>query len=319
MLHGKKSFWNAFCCLSDVTIKSLIFSLILPGFCFSQNYFRDHFGGSIGIIANIGTHNNSFGLTINSYYHDKFFQFNNGANFHLYHKNIGQRTHFREVRLHTGLVLLAGKKENEIDFLMDGLNHQTTFNYGIGYNYLWYFDNAGTSQLSGGWSIHAKKLSFYLENDIFGGQGKDRFRTAHFQAAYKTGDYRFAAGVNLWTGETKESMWEKVSLDKCPSGYRLLEDLPYGRTSHGILYGGLTYRLPFQQQINIKLGIDSENIRHTIQNRLIHDLIFLPKKIERKTPHYPRLDEDGCPIFDKSQVRKSVLFLQYGLNDYWGN
>lgn len=270
-------------------------------------------------MANVGTHNNSIGININTFYQDKFFQINNGATFHLYHKNIGQRKKFREARLHTGLVLLGGKKGNEIDFLFDGLNHQTPFNYGLGYNYLWYFDNTGTSQLSGGWSIHAKKLSFYLENDVFGGQGKDRFRTAHFQLAVKTKEYRISAGLNLWTGETKESKWEKVSFDKCPSGFRLLEETPYGRTSHGILYGGITYRLPYQQQMHFKVGIDSENIRHAVQNRLIHDLIFLPEKIERKTPHYPRLDDHGCAIFDKSQVRRSALFLQFGANDHWSN
>lgn len=65
--------------------------------------------------------------------------------------------------------------------------------------------------------------------------------------------------------------------------------------------------------------MDSESIRHGFQNRLIHDLIFLPKKVERTTPHYPRLDQYGCPVFDKESIRPNKLFLQWGINDNWAN
>jgi hypothetical protein len=103
-----------------------------------------------------------------------------------------------------------------------------------------------------------------------------------------------------------------------PSGFRLLEDLPYGRTSHGIAYGGVYYNLGAGQNVHLKLGIDSEHLRHSVQNRFIHDLLFLPKKIERNTPHYPRLDETGCPVFEKSTVRKNRFYYQQGLNEHWG-
>ncbi|MBL4861955.1 MAG: hypothetical protein JKY09_02915 [Crocinitomicaceae bacterium] len=291
----------------------------MPFFSKGQSYFTDHFGGTVGLVVNIGTHVRSVGLNAKGYYTDYFYQVNAGSTFYLHQASYGGRKKFWESRNTLGLVLLAGKRESPIDFQLDGLNHQTPYNYGIGFNYLMYTDNKGTTQQSGAFGLHFKQLAIYHENDVFGGQGKDRFRTGHVQFAYRHNDFKFAAGINLWTGETTNSPWERIRMDGCPNGFRNLENLPYGRTSHGIGYGSLTYNLPYGQDIHFKLGIDSDQIRHSFQNRLIHDLVFLPKKVERHTPHYPRLDEHGCPVFDKKDVRKNKLFLQIGVNDNWAN
>ena len=81
------------------------------------------------------------------------------------------------------------------------------------------------------------------------------------------------------------------------------------KTSHGILYGSLSYNLPYRQDAFVKIGIESEEIRHLIQNRLIHDLIFLPKSVKHHSSHYPRLDELGCPVFEKNHAKKkSIIF-----------
>jgi hypothetical protein len=77
--------------------------------------------------------------------------------------------------------------------------------------------------------------------------------------------------------------------------------------------------MPYVSNVYGRIGIDSERIRHAFQNRLMHDLIFLPKRFPRKTPHYPMLDQDGCPTFDKTAVRKSKLYLQGGVRDVWSN
>lgn len=294
--------------------------LTFPFFARSQDYFREHFGGTIGIVANVGTHVTSVGLNLKGYYTDYFYQLNAGSTIYLNEHSYGNRRRFWEFRNTAGIVLLAGKKNKDVDFMLSGLNHQTPYSYGIGYNYIFYNDNAGTTQRSGGMVFHIKNLSLMHENDVFAGQAKDRFRTARFEASYLYRDFRFATGFNLWTGETANTVWQHVSLDQCPSGFRILEDKPYGKTSHGVLYAGLTYNTPLTgQYIHLKAGIDSEAIRHGIQNRLIHDLIFLPKKIERTTPHYPRLDENGCAVFDSDYMRKATLFLQFGANDNWSN
>jgi len=292
---------------------------IVPFFNLAQTFSTDKFGASIGCVVNIGTHVTSVGLKFDAYYTDYFYQINAGSSIRFNGKSYGERKQFIENRNSLGLILLAGKKEALRDFQLDGLMHNTAYNYGLGYNYLWYFDNAGTSQRSGGWAAHIKNVSVLFENDVFGGQAKDRFRTGHLALSYKMTDFKFSTGILLWTGETANSTWQKISLENCPSGFRVLEDLPYGKTSHGILYGGFNARLPFGQIVNARIGIDSEQIRHGIQNRFTHDLIFLPKKVERNTPHYPRLDDSGCPVFIKDSIRNPRLFLQFSMNENWSN
>lgn len=296
-------------------ISSFLFFTAVHG----QSYWRTHTGASLGIVFNVGTHVNSIGLNAKAFYTDYFFQANIGTTFYLHERSYGQRAHFWESRNYFGLMLLAGKKERTIDFQLDGLNHQTQFNYAVGFNYLIYKDNAGTSQLSGGFGLHIKNFSLYHENDVFGGQANDRFRTGHLYASYQYNEFKFGTGINIWTGETRDSRWEKIHLDKCPNGFRILEDLPYGKTSHGIFYGTIAYQLPYTQTTSLRIGIDSEQIRHGFQNRFAHDLIFLPKRMKRTTPHYPRLDEHGCPVFYRENVRKNQLFLEWSANENWSN
>jgi len=299
--------------------KVIILLLFLPGFVSAQTFSNSKLGASVGLLFNFGSHVNSIGLAANTYYHDYFYQVNAGSTITFNLTGYGKRKNYFESRTSLGLILLAGKREITPDFQLNGLFHNTSYNYGLGYNFLWYYDNAGTSQLSGGWSGHLKNFSILFENDVFGGQAKDRFRTGHLALNYRYQDFKFSTGLYIWTGETANSVWQKVSLDECPSGYRILEDLPYGKTSHGIWYGGIVYNLGAGQFVHFKLGLDSEKIRHAFQNRLIHDLIFLPKSVERNTPHYPRLDQNGCAVFEDTLVRKSNFYFQQGLNENWSN
>lgn len=304
--------------MSPVKKIILLFSFIYS-VAHGQSFTSSHFGGSVGLLFNMGRHQRSIGISVKGYYTDYFYQVNLGSTFTFNGLNYGDRKNFIESRTYGGLALLAGPRNVARDFEFDGLNHQTNYSYGIAYNYLIYWDNANTTQLSGGWGLHIKNVSLRFENDVFGGQAKDRFRTGHLVASYKTENFKFTTGLYIWTGETKGSTWVHQSMDKCPSGYRLLEDLPYGKTSHGIVYGGVLFNLPYGNNVHLRLGVDSENIRHAFQNRLTHDLLLFPKKMKRNTPHYPRLDENGCATFDKNDVRKDKLFMQFGLNDNWGN
>ncbi len=318
IVKGLYSFWNIFC-LSSSMLKTLCFFLGLPFLGLTQFVSNPSVGASVGLIFNVGTNVNTIGINFNSYYHDYFYQVNAGQSAVWNLSSYGGRQRFWEFRTDLGLVLLAGRRDARVDFQLDGLIHNTEYNYGIAYNYLWYYDQAGTSQRSGGWGFHFKNAALLFENDIFGGQGKDRFRTGHLMFSVRNENWKYYGGLYLWTGETANSMWERITLPSCPSGFRLLEDLPYGRTSHGIVYGGFNYHLGYNQIVHFKLGVDGENIRHFAQNRLIHDLIFLPKSVKRNTPHYPRLNEYGCPVFDKKEVRKPLIYLQQGLNGPWSN
>ncbi len=293
--------------------------LLFPFQSGAQSYTGTHAGVSLGLLVNFGSHVNSVGLNLKAYYTNYFTQLNAGSSVTFNLNGYGERRHFVESRTAVGLVLLAGKKDQPIDFLLDGLNHQTAYRYGIAYNYLFYFDNAGTSQLSGGWAVHLKRFSLYFENDVFGGQARDRFRTGHLMLSYRFEQIRFLTGLYIWTGETANSVWIRDAGPGTPNGYRSLENLPYGKSSHGVLYGGFIANTAYGNQVHFKTGTDSEQIRHFFQNRLAHDLILLPASVKRHTPHYPRLNSEGKPVFKATDRRADRFYLQLGLNENWSN
>lgn len=272
-------------------------------------------GFQTGIVLNIGTHETALGLQLKAFIGFDYAQLNVGNIFSWKFASYGNRKKFYENRAYFGAMGMLGKKNAAFDFELDGLNHQTRRSFALGFNYIIYSDNAGTSQLSGGFGLHIKNFAIRFENDVFGGQTKDRFRTGILAFSVKQDYFKINAGMYIWTGETANSFWDRVKSDKMPSGYRSLEDLPYGKTSHGIVYGGVQFLLPYGNYAHLRIGVDSEHFRHFLQNRLIHDLMFLPEKVKRNTPHYPRLDENGCPVFEKELVRKNRYYLQFGFND----
>ena len=308
--------WNVFWHFCFMHWRILIF-LLFPTSSFSQLALNSTFGWKAGVSFQFGTHFNNLGIFCNTYFADRFYQFNLGEQFTFRLSDLGDRQRFFQSRCSAGLVLLAGKENSPQDFQLNGLFHNTKKNLGLAYNYIWYNDNIGSSQRSGGWGIHVKNFSLLFENDIFGGQGKDRFRTGHFALTYRDSTWKYSAGFSIWTGETSETNWIKVSNKGCPNGFRILEDKPFGKTSHGIAYVGFDYMLGAYSWLGYKVGVDSEKLRHYLQNRAMHDLVWLPRCVKRNTPHYPVLDEQGCPVFDPKKARSSILYFNGGLNDSW--
>jgi Bacterial toxin 23 len=292
-------------------------TLVLSQASIAQAVQQKNWGLKLGLVLNLGSHVNQFGIKANVYGQYAFGQINLENTCTYSFTNLAKRNKLWENRLALGGMLLGGTRSKDTSFVWDALQHQTAYNNAIGYNFIWYRDNKESSQNSGGWTIQSSGFQLYFENDIFAGTGQDKFRTGHLQLAYQYEDFDFQLGIKLWTGETRGSRWDKVHLDKCPSGFRILEDLPYGKTSHGIFYLGANYKLPYYNIASAQLGFDSEQVRHIFQNRFSHDLILLPKSIERKTPHYPRLSEDGCASFEKKDMRKTKFYGQFGLNNVW--
>lgn len=291
---------------------------LLAGSANAQNYFSEHFGGSVGVVLNLGTHVDAVGINVKGYYTDYFVQLNTGTTFSFHPKSYGGRANFWESRTVFGAVLLGGKREQAINPMLDGLNHQTPYNLGIAYNFILYYDNVNTTQTSGAWGFHINRFSIMHENDFFGGRGEDRYRTGIAMINYRYQDWQFSAGLYIWTGDSRHGRWEKLSMKNCPNGFCILEDQPYGKTSHGIMYGSVTRHFDYGQNATMRIGVDSEHFRHAFQNRTFHDIFFLPQGLfKRSTPHYPRLDEHGCPTFDKENVRKDRFYFQLNANDNW--
>ncbi len=296
----------------------IIFILYFSSFESRAQFLQNHsWGVKVGLVANFGSHINQIGLRLNGYGNLAFAQLNieNTSTFSF--QNLAERNKMWENRFALGGVILGGTRNRNLDFVWGGLNHQTAYKNAIGYNFLWYRDNRKSSQNSGGWTIQSNKFQLFFENDIFAGTGKDKFRTGHLQIRYQEEYYNINIGIALWTGETKGSHWEKIPMAECPNGFRILENLPFGMTSHGILYTGVDYLLQYGNIMRAQLGFDSEQVRHVFQNRISHDMILFPKQLERKTPHYPRLDSNGCPVFTKEDMRKTRFYGQLGLNNTW--
>jgi hypothetical protein len=254
-------------------------------------------------------------VSLNGYYTDYFYQFNLGTRFLFFQHNLGDRKTSWENRSTIGAVLLAGAETRNLDFELDGLNHQTQNNLGLGYNFVVYRDGTNTSHRAGGFAVHIHNLSIYHENDIFGFEGRDRYRTGQFHFSYLMQRMKVTSGVQLWTGETRQApLFRDNSCDDCNSGYRDLRDTPFGRTSHGILYAGIQMDYGYGQNATVRFGWDSEYVRHIFQNKLIHDL---GKLIRRPTPHYPMLDSEGLPVFNKNDTRKTRPYLYLGANTGW--
>lgn len=293
-----------------------MFRTLLTFFLATSVFAQVEFGVQAGISANVGTHVTGLGLFARSYVNYNFIQVNHTIDIQLSSLSYGNRKTLLEMRNAFGLLIGFGPESKYISQRLDGLAHQMNHQYAVGYNYLIYTDNRQSSQLSGGFGLHLGRFSIMHENDVFGGQAKDRFRTAHFRVNWSDSLMNFALGTSMWTGETANTEWQKVRHEKMPNGYRSLEETLYGHSSHGISYAEVSYNGPYQQNPSLRLGVDSEEIRHFFQNRLFHDLIFLPKSVKRSTPHYPRLDENGCMVFSKDQRRKDKPYLQLGANDY---
>ena len=64
-------------------------------------------------------------------------------------------------------------------------------------------------------------------------------------------------------------------------------------------------------------GGRANEIRNVLQNKLDHNLPFLPKTMKRNTPNYLRLGSNGFPVYTKSDCRNDRLFLQIGTNGDW--
>ncbi|MDX1652794.1 MAG: polymorphic toxin type 23 domain-containing protein [Brumimicrobium sp.] len=280
----------------------------------SQLLQEDEYGIQVGLSANFGTHINQVGIKIQGYYRYEFVQLNAGNYFLINSKNLADRRNFIENRINIGTVLLAGRRESIPSFILDGLNHQSAYDYGLAYNYLIYLDNAGSGQVSGGFGFHIKQISILIENDLFSGTGRDRFRTSYTQINYHDELMNLSFNTQLWTGETWGTELKTSDTIRYPVGYKDLRNTLYGRKSHGIVSVGIDYYLFYGNYLSALIGLDSERIRNGLQNKLMHNKPFVPKTWRKPNVSYPMLSEEGYPVDDFDLARKNIFYLQFGLN-----
>jgi len=285
--------------------------LFVTSSVFVQSSLPIYFGGQLSLLIQIGSHQRAVGLELNGFAQYKFIQLNGASSFQFYNLGLGNRRNFIENRSVIGLVGFFGPENQSLDWRLSSWTKQAANDYAISYSSIWYFDNRKTSQRSGAFGLQVKKMSFYHENDAFAGIATDRFRTGNLLIQWSDSLFKIGAGLEIWTGETT-GVPKQFKPEKYPKAFKDLSTLPFGKTSHGIIYSQVQYKAFVNQTLSCKMGIDSEEVRHIFQNRLFHDLPFLPKKYQNQTPHYPRLNLEGLPVFKKNEARKNCFYFSIG-------
>lgn len=289
-----------------------IFFLFVTFFSSGQTH---QFGVQTSVILQLGTPVNRIGVGLSGYWLTPFTQVNIGNQSTIYLSGYGPRGGYFENRTHISLIGLLGKQNLRPTSYFGELHHQSNRNLAFGYSYLIYWDTRKTGQTSGAFGMQFHQFNFVFENDAFGFQGRDRFRTGRLTATYLDSNFQLQLQSIIWTGESRGGKRHQDSLYPGKFGYKDLSSTYLGRYSHGILTIGAKHILPFNQLAGVELGIDHERIRHFFQNRLVHDFRFSKKNPSRMNPHYPMLQQDGSPyLFRENQhIRSPKPVIQFGL------
>ncbi|MGZ3885607.1 MAG: polymorphic toxin type 23 domain-containing protein [Bacteroidia bacterium] len=286
----------------------LLFSLGLLFPAFAQ--FRGkHLGLNVGAVMGLGNKFQRIGFSVQGYYFYRFAQVN--AEIRVYHnlKNLGPKRAYSEAVAALGSVLACGQTQNFYNPFLSSVSNQTRHKYSVGYSYNFYFNKVKTTQQTGIVSLQFGSFSIISENDLLARPVLDRFRTGAVLLQYQhKGKYQAALNCTMWTGQ----MGHKVSDADFPNGgYMDTTGGVYTSLSHGLLSAQFKTYFDAGQILQANVGIDAEQVRNFVQNRLIHDLIFLPKKWPpRINYHVPMIDPDGRQYLYKPEqhIRKPELY-----------
>ena len=300
--------------------------LVLLSFCLSAQDAKEFsFRFKIGLIVDYGTHINRVGVMASTASQYSATQVNAELRGYYNFKTFGPEQEGVETVWSLGIAQGFGGSYDAENPLVDSHFFDSDRLYTLGYTFSKYDDKMQTSQGTGSIFFAHKDFFLNFENDLFGNtHGRDRFRTGGVSLHYYYDRWLFSIKNIIWTGETRCK--EKVSYTDTtyPSryGYQDVTKCKYGNLSHGIAAINIRF-MPedwFGQHFGAAIGLDHEKIRHFFQNKLIHDMYFVPDKINpSQNLHYPMLDENGAPyLFLKDQIlKKASIYVQLGANGHW--
>jgi len=285
----------------------------------AQSY-DSFWGWSAGASFSFGSKVNRIGIQGAIYYNYAIVQGNSQLNVYYDIQSLGLKQKTPEVQLGFGLDVGFGREDTVRNKFVGLTENNMQHIYSVGYSYIRYWDRQQTKQSTGIISFNADGFKMLMENDLWaGGQGwRDRFRTGAFLFEYQYFDRKFALGITMWTGDYSES--PKVERDgyRARFGYRSAENSIHGNRSVGLIYLQVRQWFPLHQMPRIDLGIDSEWVRHILQNKVFHDLSFLPTRVIKHKPfHLPMLQKDGSQFLfrEEQKVRPPSLYVNVGLNN----
>ena len=253
-----------------------------------------NYGISAGLSLSVGTHINHAGVFFRSYTQlADHLEWNNELRLSYFYRNLGPKKHYPELQFSTALLFGYGPRDIKINYFASKISNLTGYKNSIAYAFNLYFNTIKTNQQTG--SIMFSFGDFYIihENDLLARPILDRFRTAGIQLAYCYQQFRFAVTQYNWTGMLGNHI--KDSLYPSPAGYLDTTGHRYGLLSHGILcLSAEYYQAEFNQQMKFAAGIDAEQVRNFIQNKVVHDGCIFPEKWRNKNNyHFPMIDSKG--------------------------
>jgi hypothetical protein len=278
----------------------------------SQETLYYHSGVGINLGANLalGSHFQRFGMNFHFFYINDHFQSNTEVRAYFDFKSLGPPILHPELVISQGLLFAYGAPTATFNPFLNSVSNQTGYSNSLAYSYNAYFNKVKTTQQTGIISLQFGAISVITENDILARPLLDRFRTGAFLIQYQYKDL-YQAGINctMWTG----AMGRTIRNDSCfPAvGYIDTTGATYGKYSHGLLSAQFKYNMGLSQALQANIGIDAEQVRNAMQNRIIHDVCFLPKSwFKRYNCHIPMIDCNGNQYLYKpgQKIRKPSFY-----------
>lgn len=255
-------------------------------------YSNTNLGFNIGANFAVGSHFQRIGINLNFFYVNDFFQANSEARVYFSYKNLGPKLVYTECVLSQGIVFGYGNKVNYFNPFLSSISNQTGYSNSAAYSYNAYFNKIKTTQQTGIIGLQFNPVTVVLENDIFARPLLDRYRTGAFLVQYQYGDL-YQAGINctMWTGWMGKAIRGDSAFD---AGYIDTTGATYPLYSHGLLSAQFRYHLGLSQIAQANIGVDAEQVRNAVQNKIIHDFCFLPQSwFKRYNCHIPMIDDKG--------------------------
>lgn len=305
-------------------MKKLLFTIFV--FIYFSCSYSQSFGWTTGLSFSFGNKVNRLGVFSKAFYSYQFVQINVQINVLYVVQSLALKQKTPELQVGIGAQFGFSQQDTVTNRFMGLTDKNIPYFYSLGYTYVHYWDKQNTSQGSGILNFNIENFTLATQNDLFGfGQGwRDRYRTGAFIFQYNYLNTRLALKAEFWTGDYTGCT--KVLDDKnypARFGYYLNDKGIYTKKSASLLSLQIEQIIPnlpfsYQQTARFNIGIDSERVRHAIQNKLMHDMpFFTDKMVKRQLLHYPMLDENGRQyLFNKEQHYKSTSFyFNFGLNE----
>lgn len=275
-------------------------------FGWSGNPVPFEWGARLGLSVQLGSHRTRVGVLAQGYLAWEHVQLNiHGGG--LYHAcALGSETAGLEGQLRLGIVGAFGAREERYRtpfFSSIGQNLGRPVSVGYGINFYW--DNVHTSQMTGSLGASGGPMALVMENDFLVFRDKDRYRTGGITLLYQYDDWQIALQHLAWTADpygpgTKTEL-NDAQYPQAQYGFRVLDNQRYHDKSVGLVALRALYHSPWNTTLGGALGIDAEQIRHTIQNRIIHNTI--------RNPHIPMIDtQGGSYLFGGTEVVRPPRF-----------